>query len=82
MTKNFGTNQNIQQNSLVHHVKHSFPEIQEVNLRALKERHVMTFRKQLINLLYQSAWAIVVKLGAINMNPLIILSNTQSFITG
>jgi len=30
--------------------------------------------KQLINLLYQSAWFILVKLGEINMTPLIILN--------
>jgi hypothetical protein len=55
---------NIQQNSLVHRVcKHGFPEIHEVNLRTLTERHVITLRKQLINLLYQPAWAILVKLG-------------------
>jgi hypothetical protein len=34
--------------------KHSFPEIHEVNLRTLTERHAITFRKQLINLLYQA----------------------------
>ena len=61
---------------------HSFPEIHEVNLRTLKERHVLTFRKQLINLLYQPAWTILVKLGEINMTPLIILNKAQSFITG
>ena len=55
---------NIQQNSLVRRVcKHSFVEIHEVNLRTLTERHVITFRRQLINLLYQPAWAILVKLG-------------------
>jgi len=48
----------------------------------LMERHVITFRKQLINLLYQPAWTILVKLGEINMTPLIILNKTQSFITG
>jgi hypothetical protein len=71
------------QNSLVRNDrKHSFPEIHEVNLRTLTKRHVITFRKQLINLLYQPAWAILVKLGEINMNHLIILSKTQRFITG
>ena len=53
-----------------------------MNLRTLTERHVIPFRKQLINLLYQSAWIILVKLGEIDMTPLIILSKTQSFITG
>jgi hypothetical protein len=47
---------NIQQNSLVRRVcKHNFPEIHEVSLRTLTERHVITFWKQLINLLYQPA---------------------------
>ena len=59
-----------------------FREIHEVNLRTLTERHVITFRKQLINLLYQPAWTILVKLGEIDMTPLIILNKTQSFITG
>jgi len=63
-------------------VKTIFLEIHKVNLRTLTERHVITFRKQLINLLYQPAWAILVKLSEINMIPLIILSKTQSFITG
>jgi len=36
----------------------------------------------LINLLYQTAWAILVKLGEINIIPLIILNKTQSFIIG
>jgi hypothetical protein len=55
---------NIQQNSLVRRVcKHNFPEIHEVSLRTLTERHVITFWKQLINLLYQPAWVILVKLG-------------------
>ena len=45
--------------------KHNFPEIHEVNLRTLTERHVITFRKQLTNLLYQPAWTILVKLGEI-----------------
>ena len=53
-----------------------------INLRTWTERHVITFRKQLINLLYQPAWAILVKLSEINMIPLIILNKTQSFITG
>jgi hypothetical protein len=35
-----------------------------------------------MNLLYQPAWAILVKLGEINMIPLIILNKTQSVITG
>jgi hypothetical protein len=48
--------------SFVHHVcKHSFPEIHEVDLRTLTERHVTTFRKQLINLLDQPIWAIPLK---------------------
>jgi hypothetical protein len=34
------------------------------------------------NLLYQPAWAILVKPSEINMIPLIILNKTQSFITG
>jgi hypothetical protein len=59
----------------------SFPEIHEVNLRTLTERHVITFRKQLINLIYQPAWTVLVKLGKINMTPLIILNKTQNFIT-
>ena len=49
---------------------------------ALTERHAITFREQLINLLYQPAWVILVRLGEINMIPLIILNKTQSFITG
>jgi hypothetical protein len=52
-----------------------------VNLQTLTERHVITFRKPLINLLYQPTWTILVKLGEIDMTPLIILSNTQSCIT-
>jgi hypothetical protein len=52
-----------------HAYKHSFPEIHEANLRTLTERHVITFRKQLINLLYQPACAILVKLREINMTP-------------
>jgi hypothetical protein len=59
--------------------KHSFTEIHKVNLRTLTERHVITFRKQLINLLYQLVWTILVKLGEINMTPLIILNKTQEF---
>jgi hypothetical protein len=47
----------------------------------LTERHVITFRKQLINLIYQPAWAIFVKQSEINVIPLIILSKTESFIT-
>ena len=46
----------------------------------LTERHVIIFWKQLINLLYQPAWTILVKLDEINMTPLIILNKTQSFI--
>jgi hypothetical protein len=48
--------------------KHSFPEIHEVacNKRTLTERHVITFRKQLISLINQHVWAILVKLGEIN----------------
>ena len=53
-----------------------------INLSTLTERHVITFRKQLINLLYQPTWAILVKLGEINMTPLISLSKIQRFITG
>jgi hypothetical protein len=45
-----------------HACKHSFQEIHEVKLRTLTERDAITFRKQLINLLYQPAWAILVKL--------------------
>ena len=56
----------------------SFPEIHKVDLRTLTERHIITFRKQLINLLYQPAWAILVKLCEINMTPLIILNKTLS----
>jgi hypothetical protein len=52
----------------------------EVNLRTLTERHVITFRKQLINLLYQPAWVILVKLGEINMTPLIILILAANFL--
>jgi hypothetical protein len=59
-----------------------FREIHEVNLRTLTERHVITFRKQLINLLYQPTWAILVKLYKINIIPLITLNKAQSFITG
>jgi hypothetical protein len=53
-----------------------------VNLRTLTERHVITFRKQLINLLYQPAWTILVKLGEINMTPLIMLNKTQVLLQG
>jgi hypothetical protein len=60
----------------------SFLEIHEVNLQTLTERHVITLRKQLINLLYQPAWTILVKQGEINMTLLIILNKTHSFITG
>ena len=56
--------------------------LNNVHSRTLTERHVITFRKQLINLLYQPAWAIIVKLGEINMTPLIILSKAESLITG
>jgi hypothetical protein len=58
-----------------------FRKFTRVNLRTLTERHVITFQKQLINFLYQPAWAILVKLGEINMTHLIILSKIQSFIT-
>ena len=69
---------NIQKNSLVRHAcKHSFQEIHEVNLRTLTEKHVITFR----NLLYQHAWAILVKRSEINMTPLITLNKIQRFIT-
>ena len=37
----------------------------------MTESHVITFQKQLINLPYQPAWAILVELGEINMIPLI-----------
>ena len=50
-----------------------------INLQTLTERHIITFRKHLINLLYQPTWAILVKLGEINMIPLIILNKTQKF---
>ena len=60
----------------------SFLEIHEVNLQTLTERHVITLRKQLINLLYQPAWAILVKMGEINMTPLISLNKIQRLITG
>ena len=50
-----------------------------MNLRILTERHVITFRKQLINLLYQPAWVILVTLSEINMIPLIILIKTQCY---
>jgi hypothetical protein len=63
-------------------VNTGFPKIHEVNLRTLTERHVITFRKQLINLLYQPAWTILVKLGEINMTPLIILNKTQVLLQG
>jgi hypothetical protein len=53
----------------------NFPEIREVNLRTLTER------QQLINLLNQPAWVILVAFGEINMIPLIIQNKTQSFIT-
>ena len=56
-----------------------FPEIHEVNLRTLTERHVITFRKQLMNLLYQLAWTVLVKMGEISMTPLIILNKTQFY---
>jgi hypothetical protein len=38
--------------------------------------------KMIINLLYQPAWTILVKLCEINMTPLIILNKGWSFITG
>ena len=57
----------------------SFLEIHEVNLQTLTERHVITLRKQLINLLYQPAWTILVKHGEINMTLLIILNKTQFY---
>ena len=60
----------------------SFLEIHEVNLRTFMERHVITFQKELINLLYQPTWVILVTLGEINIIPLMILNKTQSFITG
>jgi hypothetical protein len=50
-----------------------------INLRTLTERYVITVWKQLINLLYQPTWAILAKLGEMNMIPLIILNKTQSF---
>ena len=50
-----------------------------MNLRTLTERHATTFQKQLINLLYQPTWTILVKLGEINMIPLIILNKAQKF---
>jgi hypothetical protein len=53
-----------------------------INIRTLTERHVITFRKQLINLLYQPAWAILVKLGEINIILISSLNKTQDFITG
>jgi hypothetical protein len=59
-----------------------FSRNSQMNLRTLTKRHVITFRKQLISLFYQPAEAILVKLGEINMTPLINLSKTQSFITG
>lgn len=62
--------------------RHSFPEIHEVNLRTLTEMHIIAFRKQLINLLFQPAWAIVVRLVEMNIIPLIIFNKTHSFITG
>jgi len=48
-----------------------------MDLRTLTKRHVIPFQKQLINLLYHPTWAILVKLGEINMIPLIILNKTQ-----
>ena len=39
-----------------------------MNLRTLTERYAITFREQLINLIYQLAWAILVKLGEINID--------------
>jgi hypothetical protein len=46
------------------------------------ERHVITFRKQLINLLYQPAWTILVKLGETDMTPLIILKKLKVLLQG
>jgi hypothetical protein len=43
---------------------------------------IFAFHITLINLLFQPAWTILVKLGEINIIPLIILSKTQSFIAG
>ena len=53
-----------------------------ISLHTLTERHVITFRMQYIKVLYQLAWAILVKLGEMNMIPLIILSKAQSFNIG
>jgi hypothetical protein len=50
-----------------------------INLQTLTERHIITFWKHLINLLFQPTWAILVKLGELNMIPLIILNKTQKF---
>jgi len=54
----------------------AFTEIHEVNLQTLTESlmHVITFRKQIINLLYEPAWANLGKLGEINTILLIILN--------
>ena len=65
----------------VNTVFRKFMKWRVINLGTLKERHVITSRKQLINMFYQTAWAIFVKLGEINIIPLIILNKTQSFIT-
>jgi hypothetical protein len=37
-----------------------------INLQTLMEKHVITFWKQLINLLYQPTWTILMNLGEIN----------------
>jgi len=66
----------------VNTVFQKFSKWPEINLGTLTERHVITFWKQLINLLYQLAWVILVKLGEINMIPLIILNKTQSLSQG
>ena len=48
----------------------------------MTERHVITSRKQLINLLYQPVWTILVKLGEINMTPLIIQKQLKVLLQG
>ena len=66
-----------------HVCKHKFPEIHEVacnKLTNIDGKACNNFSDAVINLLYQLAWAILVKLDEINMIPLIILSKTQSFI--
>ena len=66
-------------------IKHSFPEIHEVACNAVTNIDGKAFSdtpETVIKLALSAHLAILVKLGEINMIPLIILNKTQSFITG